>query len=227
MSNAVVRKDKRRKGRRPPRDTTKAEVSRFAGDAYDLASRAVRGVQYITKLINIETKYVDTISSASLTTTPTVVYVSALAQGTDVSNRVGDSIRIQGLSYAFTLYGNTASTGVTQVRVMLVRDLQNQGATPTTTDVITNLSAVAQPVYLQRTRYNILYDESVLLFRETGPLVDMRKGSIAQNGHIRYRGTTTAVTSAAEGSLFLMAFSTAVSNAPTLDYSVRLLYTDD
>lgn len=224
MSTATVRKDRVRRGRR---SNNKAQVSRFAGDAYSLAERAVKGVKFLSKLINIETKFADFIANTGVTTTPIVVYVSALAQGLDISNRVGDSIRLQGLQYAFSISVSLLCTGPNWIRILLVRDLQNQGAAPVLTDVLTGLSSVALPNYIQSSRYNILYDETVAFVREVGPMVDIRKGTIPLNGHVKYRSTSAAAASAAEGSLFLMAVSSLAVNNPSLDYCVRLTYTDD
>lgn len=225
MSTAVVRKDRKRRSGRG--DSNQKAVSRFAGDAYSLAARAAKGVKYLSKLINIETKYADYVTTTGITTTPFVMYVSALSQGVDISNRVGDSIRLQGLHYAFGLTASASATLIHWTRILLVRDLENQGALPATLDVISGLSDVAFPNYINRDRFNILYDETVFFCPGIGPVADLRKGTIPLNGHILYRGTTTAATSASKGSLFLIAFSSLASNNPSLDHNVRILYTDD
>lgn len=223
-TNAFKKDRKRGKARK---STNQDHVSKFAGDAYSLASRAVAGVNAIRKLINIETKFVDFISIGSVTSTPTVVYLTALPQGTDVSFRVGDSIRLQGLQYTLFASGDPTNTISVYVRVLLVRDNANNGAFPATTDVLSSQLRSAFPNWLNKDRFNILMDEVAVFQLPAGPPTEVRRGSISLNGHVKYRGTTNGVASAAEGSIFLMAFSASTVLPPQLTFEFRMKFTDD
>jgi hypothetical protein len=226
MPNSTVKKDRIR---RRKTSSNQQHVAKFAGDAYSLASRAYKGVQAITRLINIETKHLDFVGTFTVSTTPTIVYVSALAQGTDDSQRIGDSIRCQSLELKTMVRLDLASTGYTSLHLLLVRDLQNSGATPTMTDVYDTTSNPTLQVWLNRDRYNILFDEHIVLNREVGPVIDDRRVMLPASGHIKYRLTTSAAAAAAAGSLYLMAWSSLAAGGavPTLNYAVRLTYTDD
>jgi len=226
MTNAAFKKDRfHRKGRKL---TNKDHVSKFAGDAYSLASRAVAGVNAIRRLINIETKFVDFSAVTSVTNTSTAIYASALAQGVDVSNRVGDSIRLQGLEYSFRISGDASFVGLSYVRLLIVRDNENSGSTPAVTDLLVSQSSTSLQNWLTRSRFNVLLDEVVGFYSAIGPMIEFRRGTIGQHGHVKYRGTSASVASAAEGSIFILAFSNAtVGTPPAMEYSFRVMYTDD
>jgi hypothetical protein len=225
MPNGAFKKDRKRGAGR--KLTNKDHVSKFAGDAYSLASRAVAGVNAIRKLINIETKFADYNINGFVTTTPTVLYASALTQGVDVSNRVGDSIRLQGLSYAFRVTGDPTAAVYSSVRLLIVRDNENVGATPAVTDILVSQSVTSSLNWFTTSRFNVLLDEVVGFVANTGSLTDFRRGTISQHGHVKFRGTSNAVGSAAEGSIFILAFSNVVALPPSLLLDFRVTYTDD
>jgi hypothetical protein len=215
----------RRRGK--GKSTNKAEVARFAGDAYDLASRAYRGVTKIAKLINIETKFFETYVGTTLNNTPVVTYLSTIPQGTNQSERVGNSLRIQRMQFNYLLTIPT-TTVATDVRIVLIRDLENVGANPAWTDVFpsASLASLQQLLFVNKERFSILHSEALVIqplsFNGVCKHVD-----VPHNGHIKYRGTSAAVASAAEGAIFLLATCSTASNFPNFSYSFRLYYTDD
>jgi len=219
-----------KRGRRS--DTTKAEVSKFAGDAYSLAERAYRGVNHVLKLINIETKYLDmTAVGASMSNAaPVVTYLSSLAQGVNVSERVGDSLKLQGIYFGFSIYP-TVTTPIAACRVVLIRDHENAGASPAWADVF-NGGAVPYQLaprnWFNTKRFSVLVDEALVINPTSFDGVN-RALNISLSGHVKYRGTAAAVASAAEGSLFLIYWSSVavLAQQPVMDWSFRMLYTDD
>jgi len=230
--NASTLKKRGGRGQRKQRSGTKAEVSKFAGDAYSLAERAYRGVNHVLRLINIETKFLDyyAVGQSMSNATPVVVYLSSLLQGVDVSQRVGDSVRLQGLQFAFSVYP-TATTPVAACRVVLLRDLENTGANPAWGDVFITGGAPYQLAvrnWFNVKRFSILADESIVINPSSFDGIN-KTLSISASGHVKYRGTSTAVTSAAEGSIFLMYWSSCatVGQQPVIDLMFRMLFTDD
>jgi hypothetical protein len=217
---------KRTRKNRTKGSSTQREVGKFAGDAYSLAQRAYKGVNHILKLINIETKFFDLNATVNLDSTGANILVSGIAQGLDVSNRVGDSIRLQGISLNYSVAIAT-TTLVCSGRFVLIRDLENPGATPAWTDVFETTNPPITPYkYLNRKRFAILHDEAfVVQPLSFGGII--KHVDIPAAGHIKYRGTTSGAASQAEGAIFLLYLGSAATNAPLLNFNVRLLYTDD
>jgi len=230
--NATLRKRGGRGRQNSRRSGTKEEVSKFAGDAYSLAERAYRGVNHVLRLINIETKYLDAylVGQSMSNAAPGVVYLSGLLQGVDVSQRVGDSIRLQGLNFALSIYP-AAATPVCAARVVVIRDLENSGANPAWGDVFITGGVpyqLAPKNWFNSKRFSILVDESLIINPTSFDGIN-KNLEISASGHVKYRGTTAAVASAAEGSIFLLYWSSVavVGNQPLLDWQFRMMYTDD
>jgi hypothetical protein len=224
MSNQTSRT---RKGKRRSQGN-KEHVAKFAGDAYSLAERAYRGVSHLAKLINIETKTREFVkNNETLSNTPAIYLASGFAIGTDADQRVGFSIKLQHLSVRMNAYIGTTTT-TCQCRATLVRDLENQGADPVFGDVFdSNYSnSIAPPQEINEKRFSILFDEcwviQPLSFQGLTKFVD-----IPHNGHIRFRTNGTTSASQAEGALYLILWTSATSNFPTVNIGVRMRYTDD
>jgi len=236
---AVPKLPRRRRAPRAPggprgwRDVT-------AGDAISVASRAYSMAKQLWTLLNVEEKKFEVDGTGTVTTTPTVINLSNIAQGTDYNNRVGDSILTQDLEVRVVLSGNAIVNGH-YGRVLIVRDKESQGTDPLLSDVLASISnymvAPANPLYRQR--YNVLYDE---VFSINNPVGLATAGTSTnylptrlvlppykrkQNQHIRYDSTAGADASNLEGQLFLMLWSDQASNGPTFAYASQLTFTDN
>jgi hypothetical protein len=114
-----------------------------------------------------------------------------------------------------------------------VRDLQNQGATITADDVLETVGVVTAPLThldyvngnFSNKRFSIVFDEMFTLDIYNPTYTIALKSN--HDCHVAYRGTTSAVTSAGNGSYFLVAVSSDVSGMPTINYTSRLIYTDN
>jgi hypothetical protein len=222
----------RNKRRKPARKSggTQRDVEKFAGDAYSLASRAVAGLNSIRKLINIETRVLDfDVAGQSISTTPTVTYASGIAQGTDIGNRVGDSIKVQHLEFCGRLAINSSAT-FSAIRVLLVRDMENAGAAPAATDILETVSGTVttrSPLnYLNKKRFSVLYDNFTVLDTASAYTQPVRM-TMPLDRHISYRGTGGTVSAAAEGALFWLFVSDEATNTPTISVYTQVWYTDD
>lgn len=214
-----------------------------AGDAASYGYAAYKMAKQIISLINVEEKFFDVDGSGgvTVTSTPSVINLSNIAQGTDYYQRLGNSIRPQNFEFRAVLRGNTAVAG-NQCRILLVQDKENQGVDPTLGDVLAAgtypILQPHNPLYKQRFKY--LYDEIVNL---TNPSPDLATTGTSTayiparlvlppvkmhlGGHIRYDATAAADASNLEGALFLMAVSLDAANGPNLAYTTRLEFTDD
>ncbi len=229
MPYAVQRhgKKQRKRGKRGSAPPSGDSLAAYGRDAWSLAKRTAAGLNEIRKLINVEEKYIDYNFTSNPTQTGTVDYVSAIIQGTDVNQRLGDSIKLQHIEFN---YGVTASGADAFVRVLLVRDMENGGASPSVANIL-EVNGTAKTVFssknfLNRNRFAVLYDETTTLTA----LSDTRcsyKVTIPIEKHVKYRGSSAAAGSAAEGSLYWITTTDLTTLQPAIPVYMRLTFTDD
>lgn len=183
----------------------------------------------IRKLINIETKIVETIGSTTTQadTTGVVVPLTQMEQGLDyINNRVGDSIKLQKIEIRYRMTINSSTTN-TQVRVILFRDLDGYGTAPTIADVLQTVSILSPENFLKKDRFSILYDELVTLDAggDSSAVGDIH---IPHEGHVKYLGSTSAAASNGKGSVYFLVLSNETSvNSPFFAHHERVYFTDD
>ncbi len=217
---------RRRPRARDRRSSNAKAVGEFAGDAYALAERAMRGVRAITKLVNIEEKAFENSASGTASTAGTVGYMSGLSQGVDVFNRIGDSIKLHSFEFCLNVTQGGALTTWDRVRVLLVRDLENGGATPAVTDILGSASISGFEQWLNRNRFKFLFDEVFDISATANPLAT-RQVHIPVDRHIKYRSTSNAAAGAAEGSMWWLVICENGVNPSAYALNWRLRYTDD
>jgi len=227
--NAPTRSVRKARPRRNHQSTGDS-VGKYASDAWSLARRTASGLNEIRKLINIETKPLDTIKTATVVnTTGFTQCVSEIAQGTDFTNRVGDSIKLQKIMCRLRLYQNTGATETT-LRVVCFRDLDGYGTAPTTADLFETVGVVSAPLspfkWLNMDRFSVLYDE-LICFNSTGQQTEEIMFDLPHGGHIKYLGTTAAAGSDGKGSIYWAFLSDEATNTPTIAFYSRVLFTDD
>lgn len=202
-------------------------VATYASDAWSLAKRTAIGLNEIRKFINIETKFVDVNGNDTSAQAGTVTYLNPIAQGTNLSDRIADSIRVQGLWFAAAAAVNTNNSSL---RIIIVKDNENGGAAPAGSDILQNAggagAALSAYNYINRDRFTIVFDELMVL-NTVSPPTDCLKYESSLNFHIKFRGTGATAASAAEGSLWLVTLTDLAATQPTLRYTMRVLYTDD
>jgi hypothetical protein len=230
QTNSQQRSVRVQRHRKKRTKTTGEHVGQYASDAWSLAQRTANGLNEIRKLINVETKPLDTIKTATaINTTGVVVAVSEIAQGTDYTNRIGDSIKLQNIEARVRIYQNTGATE-TSVRVVCFRDLDGYGTTPLTSDLFETVAVVSAPLspfkWLNRTRFSILYDE-LLTFNTSGTEVEEIVLTMPHSGHVKYLGSTAAAASDGKGSVYWAFTSDEGTNTPTFALYSRILFTDD
>lgn len=206
--------------------SVKREVSRFAGDAYSLAERAYKGVSHVLKLINIEQKFIDVVTTVTYSgPNPNSTFISVIPQGTDQGNRIGDSIKLQNLDISYQVVIPTTVL-VQTIRITLFKDWEPTGSVPAYTDVFQSGSPVSQRNFLNLRRFTILHDDTVAIQPLSFQGAMVRK-TIAQEAHIKWRTSGSAVTTCGEGHIFALFFSDGATNFPGTTFWVRIHYTDD
>lgn len=209
-------------------------VGNYFGDAWSLAKRTAVGLNEIRKLINVEQKFKEASASSTYDRSGTVAYLSGLDQGDSTITREGNSIKMQTFRLRYFIKHNANQTSATCHRILIVRDMQNQGATITANDVMESVGVSGAPLAfrdftngpLQNKRFAIVYDHQCI----THPYKLGVDDAFVTNHdcHIYYRGTDSAVTSAGNGSYFLIALSSDTgADLPTLNYNARMEFTDN
>lgn len=199
-----------------------------------MAKRTAVGLNEIRKLINVEQKFKEASdSSATYDRSGYVSYLSGLDQGDSTITREGNSVKIQHFRLRLFLKHNAAQTGGTLHRILVVRDLQNQGTTITADDVLNSIGTSIAPLAfrdfingpLQNKRFAVVYDQEFV----TDPYHLIRSDTFttAHDCHVYYRGTDNTVSSAGNGSYFLIAVSSDATNLPSLNFNARFEFTDN
>jgi hypothetical protein len=184
-----------------------------------------------TKIVNsqkqTETKFVDTINNAYVTTSTGGVFpLNKIAQGIGYSERIGNDVRIKQLECK--LYLAQIFTGgviLSNTRIIIFQDLQQvDSSTPTVLDVIFPTTPTSLRNYPNRRRFKILSEMIVPL--------DVYKPHKVINFNLPVTCTTRFSTplnlSLNKNGLYLLIISDGgIISAPVLDYSIRCKYTDD
>jgi len=220
-SSATIVKSKRK-------NKNRRAVERYAGDAYSLATRTWRGLNEIRKFINIEEKHFSLASTLSgAVPAGALTYASGIAQGTDLSNRIGNSLKVQSLHLMGRVAINPSATTFSVVRIILVRDNENPGSNPGVADIVDTVNTPITFVnYVNRKRFSFVFDELVVVDK-TGNYSACFRASVPFERHIFYRSTGNAVGSAAEGALFWLAISDESTNTPDIKVNLEFSFTDD
>ena len=198
-----------------------------------MAKRTAIGLNEIRKLINTEEKFIDTYQSGSASRAGTMHYMVPIAQGDNVNDRTGDSIKVQSLYFEGYVFFNGASAGPHTCRVIILRDLQNLGTAPVGSDIIqsagTGFATTCPYNFINgkelTKRFSILHDELVTLdlYNQTG-IFSFKSNA---DKHCYFRGTTSATTDAANGAYYFCVFTDASTNTPSYAVSTRVVFTDD
>lgn len=197
-----------------------------------MAKRTAHGLNEIRKLVNVEEKIILTSSGG----TPVVfdfngviVPLTYVAQGTDYTNRVGDSIKLQKLEFKAAIVKSNSSI-TTTCRCIIFRDLDNYGTIPAVTDLMQVIGAGDAPLsaykFLNRKRFSILYDE-LLELCANGDQGQVIAVDIPHSGHVLYLGSAANAASQGKGGIYVLFISNEGTNYPTYTFYNRIIFTDD
>jgi len=162
--------------------------------------------------------------SNTTTTAGVVINLSNdIVQGDNFDNRSGDTIRILRTRYRVQF---TAVTTSSHNRVIIFRDLQNQGTTPAVTDVLDSASFISGYDGLnvfQQKRFVIMYDwmSNNNLNGETLTSAVYTSNSPYK---IFYNGAASVASANGKGALFALVIGSSAS--ATFNHDVELVYTD-
>jgi len=213
---------------------TKKSAPKFKGRLGRAVSRLLKGV---------EMKYVEKLSTDSISETMTCTCLSLVAQGDDdKAERIGGRINANQIHIKCALQGdNNASSNLRMfARVMLIEDkedYQNSGV-PINTDILENTGTSTAMLVSHRkwvaARFHVLYDK-VFSLQELGSGNSQRYFEISRKlgREITYSGEDATTASICKNHLWLVVFvdspvsAIASGHEATLAYASRLYYTDN
>lgn len=226
---------RRKTGRRKyPRRKQSSWYSRIGGYVSSgvktaaMAASALKTANYIAGLINVEKKFYDTSASGAVSSaSPGTLALSDVAQGTAYNQRDGNSVKASSLFIRGSVVTNPSLAGSygQNLRVVVVRDKDNQGSAPSYTDVFETSSIYSPVNHVNGSRFDILHDK--LYSCTVQNAVHNFKHYIPLNSHIKWSGTLGNTYK--EGHIFMLYTSdtSTVSNQPTVNVYNRVRYVDN
>ncbi len=155
--------------------------------------------------------------------------LSQTAQGDDVANRQGRSIKAIALEFRDVVAVTTSNSAI---RRLIFIDWDQAGTAPTPSDVlsvafVSTAEFALSPLNVSNTqRFEILSDELISVDTVNRPIrTEVQKFRL--DSHIRYLGTTAAAASDGEGSIYVLYVSQTSSNYPTVEFFSALSFVDN
>ncbi len=162
------------------------------------------------------------VTGGSIGTTPSLVSLSSVSEGSGISNRTGVQTLPTGLHFKYLIFGVAASTN-SAVRVMVGR--WDDSGLPTIGDILQDTSATDNIVSPknrdERHKSKILYDKVHIIDDSKTNLVGAEKFIKLNYGKTVYdEGASTHT----NGALFLATMSSDNTNSPQITYFSRLYF---
>ncbi len=184
-----------------------------------------KDVGLLMSYLNVEDKYVDnSASGSSLSASWQIAHLSGIAQGTTSSTRSGQSVKLVGFEFRYTL--NIANANSCAARIVVVIDKQANAAAPTFTNVYpVGVTAPRTVAYLSR--FTILF-EDVITLSTNGQEYYCGVHTIPLNSHIMFNsGNAGDVTDIVTNSIYLGYISDTTTNFPTITWNARVIFVDN
>jgi len=204
--------------------------------ASSTARKALRLAVKTRELLDVEFKYWDYHQGAyiSIPTSPSIVLLTGIAEGDDMFQRTGRSIRKQSsfLQAWIQLSFTTLISDLGIVRMLILEDKASNGALPLASDIYSNvgtsITCFLNPDNMGE-RFKVISSVSVVLNaggRQSEWVKEYRK----LDTRTTFTGTTGGQTSCATGHLYLVFWAEVPPNVgiqPSMKFSHRVQYSDN
>lgn len=214
----------RRRVRFRRRRARRAPWYRRKYNAVQLASKALRGLNYVKGLVNSE-MFHNTISSVS-NPTPlgTIIPLTNIAIGDSAVTRTGNSLFVRSIVMNFNCSQNASALDNTFIRMVLFTDTQQvSDTTPVSGDIFATTGPNALVNLDSAGRYKFLKTWAFSLSTQNPAKIIKYYKNIRH--HVRYNGS--AATDVQKGGIYLALVSSQSTNTPTLEYQIRVGYHDN
>lgn len=171
-------------------------------------------------------------NTIEITTTPSITLLNGVATGSDFTDRVGRKINLHSWSIRGFLSPTDSLVDTANIRMMVVLDLQTNGAAPAITDILKSSSPSAQLNLNNRDCFRVLMDKMIV----SGPLTAAFVGTPITTPIKKYRkirqemiftGTLSTVASISSGAIWLVMLGNNSAGAGrNFVWSSRVRFTD-
>lgn len=205
-------------------------VSGFLNHAKNWGSagvQALKGLNELRMMLNVEYKVFDTPFSFPVPSTGTVICLTSVIEGSDYDQRNGRSILAKSIYGRMNTTINTSATAST-LRIITFIDTMNQGAIPAVTELLATASYLA-PLQLANesgTRFKVLRDKTHTVSNQ-GTQTVSKTIYHKLHQHCKYQGVGGTAGDLLEGNLFLLAISNEPTNLPVFDSRWRFRFLDN
>jgi len=193
----------------------------------DAGKQALKDVNYLRRFLNTEIKCLDTNANLEASsTTATFNLLNGMGQGTANAQRIGQSVKCDGIYVRFAIVINAASTTAFE-RLLVVQDKQPNAAI-FAIGLLLNTTTIVSPYLISgQNRFAVLLDEAIAL-TNNGDQALVFDRSIPCNSHTEYNGSSNGnVSDIATNSIYFIHFSDQGANTVGVTYYFRYWYVDN
>jgi hypothetical protein len=207
-----------------------SKFGKFIKNRYSNPQKIASDLAFVMKMVNAEKMPVHYNNSTTIGTGGSIQTPLAIAQGNDVGNRTGNSIRLSSLALNFSVRINSSASN-TFVRMIVALDIDREGSTniPAITDILDSadpLSFYNINQELETRRFIILIDKTFALSAVSNTN-DVFQWRSARTDHVFYQGTSSAAASLARNTVSVFLLSSEGVNLPTYNLFFESKYYDN
>ncbi len=160
-------------------------------------TQQLKSLQRVVKKLQPEAKYNDaSLTMSNITSSGTIIHLTAIAQGATSSTRNGDAIRVSHIAFRWRMDMGSFGTGNFGSRVAIVQDKQqNPDTSPTISDIFRSSNPVdALPTLTNLERFRILWLSDYLdhTMIQSGQQTNVREYTAKQSIKVEYNGANTS-----------------------------------
>jgi hypothetical protein len=215
------RKRTNRRYRKKPAQTSYLST---ASKALSLASR-------VASMVNAEKNHFDYLNGAVIPVTAVIQPLQLIPQGDDTQDRIGRSIKLDGLQMTLQMTAAVAATDWLTARVIVFIDQWSNGAVPVITDLLVSSSVQSfrQRDSVTAKRFKVIMDHNFQLGIPSSSKAESTiKRFFPLKHHIRYINTTGVQAATGAGQVYFTIFANSVTNnAATYAANFRSYYYDN
>ncbi len=197
---------------------------------YNDASKALKIAKGVAALLNVEFYHQDVTRTASaITQTMVIDQLTNLSQGDTNITRTGDQVKYTSLEIKGILTLHASAT-TSQIRFLIVKDKQTNGAQFTAGQLLHDVTAndiLVSPRNLDNShRFVIMHDQMFSLSASGRQSINFYK-KLHMNLRIRYGTNAGDITDLNSDSLFTIFIANEATNTPTVTHFTRLRFIDN
>ncbi len=205
-------------------------ASRVTIKPRDAGRKALTKVNAIEKLISGDRQHLITdLPLATVLTGGTFTHMTGVAQGNDENERSGNMIQLTSVSFSGKFVGTGGNTS--NVRVVCMQDMDNQGGVPLVTEVFVTSTKAAEGDHRRADpnkmrRFKILYDKMYTIGGATANDNFSRGIKFSRKLNSKCYFTGTLATSEGKGTVWLMILSDLAASIPLVTGTFKVTFKD-